>query len=249
MVNLLTVSGKYAAIIIGILILVVLNSGCISFGGFLNVLSLDNSSSNLTELNKTDNNTYSIAGISFTGPDGWYFTAVNDSRDIIILGSPNSSKFLYFNPLFEVQIINNSEISNPNSPYYVTPENASENDPFSNLGPVMPGYVLVGNSSNYSSISIADNPSEQEIVDMMRNDTNIPGTKISNNTLLIDGKTAYRDVYIFNNLWPPVIDQRIEQIVFVKDEKTYLITFEVPNWDYSKEKQNFDTIINSFKVQ
>jgi hypothetical protein len=228
---------------------VILSSGCIAIGGFLDTFSLDDSFSNFTEINKTDNNSYSVAGVSFATPDGWHVETANFGGDIMIIGSPNGINFPNFVPTFQIEIINNSEISNSNNPIYATPENATEDDSFSNLSTFIPGEVIVDDFSNYSSISTNSNLSEQEIVDVMRNGTDSLGTKISNDTIMINGKTAYRDVYTVNNLWPPVIDQRIEQILFVKNEKTYLFTFEAPNWDYSKEKQNFDMIINSFKVQ
>ena len=41
--------------IIGLLVLIVLSSGCIFIGGFMDVLSTDDSSGNFTELNKTAN--------------------------------------------------------------------------------------------------------------------------------------------------------------------------------------------------
>ncbi|GEM_PF-1471823 len=233
----------YIGIIICFMVLVVLSSGCISSEGFIDSLGLSDNSMNIIELNKTVNNTYSVAGVSFKCPDGWHIIGTNYIDNIIISGFSNTTKY----PAFQIQIINNNYIQNSNDPSYTIPENETENGLFSNLN--MPGEVVVGNSSNYTSISINNNLSEKQIMDIMRNSTDSLGTKVSSDTITIDGKTAYRDTFVLNNLWPLVIDHRIEQIVFVKNGKAYLMFFEVPNKDYDKEKSNFDMIINSFKIQ
>jgi hypothetical protein len=230
------------------MILIVLSSGCISIGGFTDVLSSDDSS-NITELNKSDNGTYSVDGVSFKCPDGWHVATTNQGVGNMIIGSPDVGIFPMFAPMFQIQIIPNSEIPDPNDSGYATPDNVNMDDPFSNYGTVIPGDVLIkGNSSDFSSIPTKNNLSEQKIIDIMRKDMDSFGIRVSNDTINIDGKTAYEDVFIFNSILPPVIDRKIVRIIFVKNEKTYLMLFECQNWDYNKEKPNFDIILNSFKV-
>ncbi len=213
--------------------------------GISGCLYADNGSSNITEVNKTDNCTYSVAGVSFKCPDGWHIGTTNVGNGTMIIGSPETSMFA---PHFQIQIINNSEIPDPNDPAYAIPDNLNRDDPFSKYGTAIPGDLIKGNSSDLSSIPTKDTLSEQEIIDIMRNDMDSFGIRVSNNTINIDGKTAYEDVFLIYNVFPPVIDRKYLHIVFVKNGKTYLMVFDAQNWDYAKEKPNFDIIINSFKV-
>jgi hypothetical protein len=227
------------------MILIVLSSGCVSLGGFADVLSLGDDSGNITEVNKTDNGTYSVDGVSFKCPDGWHVATTNQGVGNMIIGSPDASMF---EPHFHIQIIPNSEIPDPNDPGYATPDNMNMDDPFSNYGTAISGDLIKGNSSDLTSIPTKDNLSEQEIIDIMRKDMDSFGVRVSNDTITIDGKTAYEDVFLINNVFPPVIDRKYLYIVFVKNGRTYLMAFDAPNWYYSKEKLNFDIILNSFKV-
>lgn len=63
------ISSKYIGVIMGFLVLVILISRC-----------LDNSddSGNVTIVNKTDNGTYSVAGVSFKCPDDWAVDMINE---------------------------------------------------------------------------------------------------------------------------------------------------------------------------
>ena len=242
------ISAKYIGII-GFMVLIVLSSGCVSFGGFADVFSLGDDSGNFTEVNKSDNGTYSVDGVSFKCPDGWHVATTNVGDGIMIIGSPDVGIFPMFAPMFQIQIIPNSGIPDPNDPGYATPDNVNRDDPFSNYGTVIPGDFLINDdSSDFSSIPTKDNLSEQEIIDIMRNDTDVFGVRVSNDTINIDGKTAYEDVFLLNSVFPPAIERKYLHTVFVKNGKTYLMVFESQNWDYNKEKQNFDIILNSFKV-
>lgn len=242
-------SGKYIGIILGILILVVLSSGCIFVDGSFQDLS-DNSS-NLTQVS-TVNGTYSVGNVSFKCPNNW--SVGTDNEDGMILASPKNSagafRIMSFAPQFQVQVIPNSDFSNYND----LPADSSNNSSGimvggSVNGESMPVDIININSSIYTGISVNSSPSEQEIAGIMKNSTDPSWNEISNSTLKVDGKTAYETTFIVNSLIPLTIDKRIEQIIFVKNKYTYLMLFQAQNWDFDKEKQNFDMILNSFKVQ
>ena len=72
--------------------------------------------------------------------------------------------------------------------------------------------------------------------------------KISNNTLTIDNKTAYQRTYIVNDTNYNQT-MRYSQIFFVKNGNIYSITLQAPDNTFDNVKSNFETIINSFKVQ
>lgn len=91
--------------------------------------------------------------------------------------------------------------------------------------------------------------SEQAVVDQFQNSHTQGWEKISNDTLTIDGKTAYEDVYTVNDTQHFGELMRIHQIVFVKNDTTYVILLQAPDKNYDQEKSNFDIIINSLKVQ
>lgn len=224
------------------MVLIVLSSGCVSTGGFAD------DSGNITEVNKSDNGTYSVAGVSFKCPDGWHVATTNVKTGIMIIGSPDVDIFSMFEPRFQIQIISNTIIPDPNDPSYATPDNVKMGDPFSKSGTVITGDLIMDNSSDFTSIPMKDNLSEQEIVDIMRDDNDVFGVRVSNETIDINGKKAYEDVFLLNSVFPPVIDRKYLRIVFVKNGKTYLMVFESQNWDYAKEKPNFDIILKSFKV-
>jgi len=90
--------------------------------------------------------------------------------------------------------------------------------------------------------------SEQEAINQVKNDVIVDGKKVSSNTITIDGSKAYNDIFRSNSDDDSVA-MKFERIYFVKNGKTYLITFSAANKDFYKEKQNFDTVLNSFKVQ
>lgn len=90
--------------------------------------------------------------------------------------------------------------------------------------------------------------SEKGVIKQMET-TSTPGwKKISHGTLTVDGKKAYKDVFIYN-VTDSTSDLRFEQIYFVKNNKTYLILIQAPDKDFDSERSNFDLILNSFKVQ
>lgn len=117
------------------------------------------------------------------------------------------------------------------------------------------GEVIVAYNDEGTQFQVQIMPnngiSEQESIDSIKNGINIFGwwDKISNTTLTVNNKTAYKDTFIVYSLIPPIIDGRFEQVYFVKNNKTYLMLFQTQNKDFDKEKPNFDIILNSFKVQ
>jgi len=76
-----------------------------------------------------------------------------------------------------------------------------------------------------------------------------PGwTKISNNTLTIDGVTAYESVYRVNDTQNFGELMRMHQIVFVKNNTVYVILLQAPDKEFDSEEPVFDMVLNSFKV-
>jgi len=233
----------------GVLVLVALSSGCISVGGSFHDLS--NNSSKLNHVNMV-NGTYYVGNISFKCPDNWYVEADNQNSDI--LAYPNNSAnifpFLSFAPQFELSMIPNTDFSN-----YDMPDGSDYNSSSMMIdgninGQIIPDNVTVnGSSSNYTVTSINSSVSDQEIADIMRNSVEFGWNEISNSTITIDGKTAYETTFMVNSLSPPIIDKRFEQIIFVKNGYTYVMFLQAQDWDFDKEKQSFDIILNSFKVQ
>ena len=240
-------SGKYIGIVVGILIFIVLFYACLFVGGSSQDLS-DNPG-NLTKVSAI-NGTYSVGNVSFKCPDNW---SVKTDNNELILASPRNStgafNFISFAPEFQIQIIPNSDFSG----YSDLPADSSNNSGGIMVGGSVNGIsgpvdIINTNSSMYDGISVNSSPSEQEIVGIMQNSTDPSWNEISNSTVTVDGKTAYEITYMVNSLIPLVINQKLEQIIFVKNGKTYLLILPAQNWDFDKEKQNFDVILNSFKV-
>jgi len=82
------------------------------------------------------------------------------------------------------------------------------------------------------------------------NNTILPSgwEKISNNTLIIDNKTAYQRTYIVNDTNYNQT-MRYSDIFFIKNGNIYSITLQAPDNTFDSEKSIFDIIIHSFKVQ
>lgn len=89
--------------------------------------------------------------------------------------------------------------------------------------------------------------SEEGAINSFQNQQTPGWTKLSNDTLTIDGKTAYRSIYSVNDTHFGEL-MRIHQIVFVKNDTTYVMLLQAPDKDFDNEKPIFDMIINSFKV-
>lgn len=264
--GLLRVSNDFILIIIGFIFIIVLSAGYLYFGGFTGTSSMNDALDNYIDVNKTANGTYSVANVSFNCSDNWHVKTSNSGEDVMIYGYPDEKNvfpFISFAPLFYIQIIPNNKIpsknalSNQDDIYYNESEDVSSDEKISEYGYdyALSDYsgFFQSNSTkedlkNYTYVKPNDGRSEQEIIDVMRYSTSELGAIVSNRTIQIDGKAAYGDVFIINSVFPPMIDRKLVQIVFVKNDKTYLITFEAQNWDYEKERMNFDIVLNSFKV-
>lgn len=240
-------SSKFIGIIVGLLILVVLSSGCISVGG--SSQSLSDNSNNLTNVSAV-NGTYSVGNVSFKCPENWSVVTGNDGMILASPGNPTDAfSFISFAPQFQVQIIPNSDFSG----YSNLPADSSNNSGGIMIGGSVNGEsmsdIINTNSSIYNGISVNSSPSEQEIAEIMQNSVDPSWNEISNSTVTVDSKKAYETTYMVNSLIPPVIDRKLEQIIFVKNGNTYLLLLQAQNWDFDKEKQNFDVILSGFKVQ
>jgi len=87
--------------------------------------------------------------------------------------------------------------------------------------------------------------SEQEIVNYTQIYFPKGYQQISSNIITIDGNKANQNIIVVNDI---VVKTISEQVYFIKNEKTYFITFTTADKDFDKEKANFDIILNSFKV-
>jgi hypothetical protein len=90
--------------------------------------------------------------------------------------------------------------------------------------------------------------SEEAVISLYRNMQTPGWTKISNNTLTIDGVTAYESVYRVNDTQNFGELMRMHQIVFVKNNTVYVILLQAPDREFDSEKPVFDMVLNSFKV-
>lgn len=95
-------------------------------------------------------------------------------------------------------------------------------------------------------ITPSNSTSDQEAINQIKNENSEVGNRISSTKMVLDGQSAYKDVVISNDT---VEVMRFEYIYFVKNGKTYLITFSAKDKDFNKEKANFDMILNSLKIQ
>lgn len=112
---------------------------------------------------------------------------------------------------------------------------------------------------NYSdttqiTIAIAPNPkglSNQELIDSVKDPVNEGDgnwVKISNNTISINGTTAYENTYTVSNLSQFKGSLIIKEINFIKNGYTYGFTFQAPVNEFNNEQTNFNITLNSFKI-
>ena len=107
--------------------------------------------------------------------------------------------------------------------------------------------VNKNNSNNSPQFQLIITPNgemtDQDIINSIQSCPNPSNQKkISNNTLTIDGNKAYENIFIINKT------TKMREIFFIKNSNLYDLTFQTTNNDFDKEKQNFDIILNSFKV-
>lgn len=90
----------------------------------------------------------------------------------------------------------------------------------------------------------------QDLINSLQNLTIPSGGKIiSNNTIVIDGSTAYEYTYTVND--PTNFDEIMTEqgVDFNKNGNTYIIDIQAPKNNFDNEKQNFNIILNSIKIQ
>jgi predicted nucleic acid-binding Zn ribbon protein len=110
---------------------------------------------------------------------------------------------------------------------------------YQSAGPMNPTEFQVQLQPNYGL-------SEQAALNLNANNQMDGGVKISNDTLIIDGITAYEDIYLVNN--GQLNDVTFNQIYFVKNDTTYLITLQAPQSNYNNVKPVFNMFLNSFNI-
>jgi len=105
----------------------------------------------------------------------------------------------------------------------------------------------------YTQLQIMITPNygmSEEGVLHQKNYTVYPGwKKISEDTLILNNQTAYRTILQGNDIMFFFNQMRHEEILFVKNNNTFTILTTVPTKDYNEEKQSFETIIDSIRVQ
>ena len=115
---------------------------------------------------------------------------------------------------------------------------------------------IVKNYSDTTQITIAISPipkevSNQELIDSIKNPVNEGDgnwVKISNNTISINGTTAYETTYTVTNLSQFKESLIIKEINFIKNGYTYGFSFQAPINEFNNEQTNFNITLNSFKI-
>lgn len=118
-------------------------------------------------------------------------------------------------------------------------------------------YTLNTNSLHDDSpqfqIQISTNPplmSEQDAINSIQNlDTPSGWQIITNKTIILDGNTAYETIYTINDSTQFTVTMTDQQITFVKNGNTYFLDFQAPANDFNNEQTNFNTILNTLKIQ
>ncbi len=102
-------------------------------------------------------------------------------------------------------------------------------------------------------IQISPNPpftSDQDAINSIQNLETPSGWQIiSNKTITLDGNTAYETIYSINNSTQFTETMTDQQITLVKNGNTYFLDFQAPANDYYNELTNFNTILNTLKIQ
>jgi len=103
-------------------------------------------------------------------------------------------------------------------------------------------------------ITIAPNPqgmSDQEALNAAVVDTSSDPTwhQISNKTIIMDNSTAFLNTFTVDDPTDFTENMILEQINVVKKGNTYTFMFLAPVNEFSNNQANFNTIINSFKIQ
>ncbi len=107
------------------------------------------------------------------------------------------------------------------------------------------------NDAPLFEISINPNAgmTNQETIDSFENMQNPSGTSvISRNTIKIDDTTAYEQVMIIDN--PTIFNEPMEdhEILILKNNNSYILDIQSPEKTFAQEKTNFNTMLDSLKI-
>lgn len=117
------------------------------------------------------------------------------------------------------------------------------------------GYLIILSNDESTSVQIYITPNpvtmtDQEAINQIESRPNpSTWTEIQNSTtsLIIDNTTAYKTIFhVKDSNYETMI---LEQIFFVKNGNTYTIIIQAPENEFNSESSNFDTILNSLKIQ
>ena len=129
------------------------------------------------------------------------------------------------------------------SSWYVYPDNTTANN-----------MIMVTKEVGFNNVQFQvqimpnNGMSERGTVNQIKESYTPGWNKVTSNTLIIDNKTAYEDIYTVNDTHFSKL-MRMSQIILVKNNKTYLILLQAPDNEFDKEKSNFNVILESFKAQ
>jgi hypothetical protein len=115
---------------------------------------------------------------------------------------------------------------------------------------------IVKPNTNSTQITIAIAPipkevSNQELIDSIKDPVNEGygnWVKISNNTISINGNTAYENTYNVTNSPQSKEPLIIKEIDFINNGYTYGFSFQAPVNEFNNEQNNFNITLNSFKI-
>ena len=120
--------------------------------------------------------------------------------------------------------------------------------------------MIIGSPQNYTNsyipiqfqVSVSPNPlgiSDQDLLNSIQTPETPDGEqKISNNTLTIDGITAYETTDSINDSSKFPVIMTSQHIDFTKNGKTYSLDFIAPNNDFNNEQSYFNILVNSLQI-
>ncbi len=127
-----------------------------------------------------------------------------------------------------------------------TPNYSFDTSSYFPFGPFVSNVTISSAGTQFQVKILHTAISEQDIIQMQNNALSANWKKISSNIITIGGNKAYEEIFTTDNSNGTV---RYEQIDFVKSGNTYAMVFQAHDNYFDKEKQNFDPILNSLKVQ
>jgi PsbP-like protein len=130
----------------------------------------------------------------------------------------------------------------PNSWQEVPPENLTL---ASGGGNVIAGVYDPGNSDILVIVQTTTATTAKQSFDATKNTINSAGGQIlSESTTTVDGTTAYQMDYTITTSIA-----KKERLIMFEKGKIYALTYSAPQADFDSQLNNFNVIVNSFKVQ